>query len=78
MRRIGRSLAILIVAGGAIWVARTRRRASATDRTWTDLTKVDLREFVTHRLDPLVIRLGLAGGHGDPPVGSTVDLIRRA
>jgi deazaflavin-dependent oxidoreductase (nitroreductase family) len=82
MRRIARSLAILATAGGATWVVSARRRARATDRAWTDVLKVDLREFVTHRFNPLVIQLGLAGGRVSPwaileHVGRTSGAIHR-
>jgi deazaflavin-dependent oxidoreductase (nitroreductase family) len=82
MRRLTRWLAILATLGGATWLNRARRRARATDRALTDVMKVDVREFVTHRFDPLVIRLGLVGGRVSPwavleHVGRTSGTIRR-
>jgi len=66
MRRLTRLLVIVTTLGGAIWVTSARRRAMATNRPWTDVMKVDLRSFVTHRFDPFVMRLGLVGGRISP------------
>jgi deazaflavin-dependent oxidoreductase (nitroreductase family) len=51
--RIRRLLVLPSVAIGALLVARTNRREG-------------LRGFVTHRFNPLVMRLGLAGGRISP------------
>jgi deazaflavin-dependent oxidoreductase (nitroreductase family) len=49
MKRTFRLLGLSGIALGVTWYVATRRRD-------------ELRGFVTHRLDPLVLRLGLAGG----------------
>jgi len=53
MKRTLRLLGLSGVALGAMWFITTRRRGK-------------LRGFVTHRFDPLVMRLGLAGGRVSP------------
>lgn len=62
MRRIMRLLTIAGAVGGAIWLASARRRALASSRPLGDLLWADIRGFMTHRIDPLVMRLGMAGG----------------
>ena len=53
MKRTLRLLGLSGIALGVIWFTRTRRRGQ-------------LRGFVTHRFDPLVMRLGLVGGRISP------------
>lgn len=53
MRRMLGVLGIAGVAIGASWLIVTRRRDG-------------LRDFVSHRFDPVVMRFGLAGGRGSP------------
>jgi deazaflavin-dependent oxidoreductase (nitroreductase family) len=67
---------------GAAYLSRARRRADATGSTLTDVLAHDLRGFVTHRFDPLVVRLGLAGGRRSPwglleHVGRTTGSVHR-
>ena len=53
MKRMIRLLAITGIAIGAIWFERIRRRG-------------DLPGLITHRFNPIVMRLGLAGGRRSP------------
>lgn len=66
MRTVTRLLTILGAVGGAVWVSRARARARASDRPLSVELGRDLRGFVTHRFDPLVMQLGLAGGRMSP------------
>ncbi len=63
MRRTYRLLAVAGALGGAIWVGNARRRAAEEDQPLRAVLGRDFRGFVTHRFDPLVMQLGLAGGH---------------
>lgn len=63
MRRIFRLLGIAGAIGSAVWVGNARKRAAAEDRPLRDVLGADVRHFVTRRFDPLVMRMGLAGGH---------------
>ena len=62
MRRIVRSLIVATAVAGVVWIASARRRARDVGRTIREVIGHDLRAFVTHRFNPLVMRLGLAGG----------------
>jgi hypothetical protein len=62
MRRIMRLLTIAGAIGGAIWLSNARRRAQVSGRPLGDLLWADMRGFMTRRIDPLVMRLGMAGG----------------
>lgn len=82
MRRVTRLLTFLAIALGIRWVVGARRRADETGRPWREVMSRDLRAFVTHRIDPLVLRLGLAGGRRSPwaileHVGRTTGAIHR-
>jgi hypothetical protein len=63
MRRIFRLLALAGGIGGTVWIGNARRRAESAGRPLGDILRADVRHFVTRRFDPLVMRLGLAGGH---------------
>lgn len=62
MRRITRRLAIVAAISGAIWFDNARKRAEQGGEPIRKVLVRDFRGFVTHRFDPLVMRLGLAGG----------------
>lgn len=62
MRRIFRLLAIVGAVAGAFWLNGAQERAKATGRPLGEIVRGDVRRFVTRRFDPLVMRLGLAGG----------------
>ena len=66
MKRIIRLFGMWGVALGAVWLAGARRRARERGAPLRDVMSHDLRGFVTHRFNPLVIRLGLAGGRRSP------------
>ncbi len=66
MKRIVRLFEVSIVAIGVIWLVRARDRMRREGRSLADVAGRDLRGFVTHRFDPVVMRLGLAGGGGTP------------
>ena len=66
MRALIRSLAGLATIGVAVWAMEARERARAAGRPWAEVMAHDLRSFVTHRFDPVVMRLGLAGGRASP------------
>jgi hypothetical protein len=63
MRRTFRLLAAAGAIGTTMWVRDARRRAAEEDQPLRTVLGRDFRRFVTHRFDPLVMRLGLAGGH---------------
>jgi deazaflavin-dependent oxidoreductase (nitroreductase family) len=62
MRGIVRSLIIAAAVAGVVWIDSARRRAQDVGSTIRQVIGCDLRAFVTHRFNPLVMRLGLAGG----------------
>jgi len=62
MRRIIRLLAITTAVASAVWIRDARRRARERAESIGRVMLCDIRGFVTHRLDPLVMRLGFAGG----------------
>jgi deazaflavin-dependent oxidoreductase (nitroreductase family) len=66
MKRISRLLMMSGVAIGVVWAVGARGRMR--DRGWSlgEVLHHDLRGFVTHRFDPLVMRFGLAGGRVSP------------
>ncbi len=66
MKRIVRLLGLSGMAVGLIWYVRARDRMRLTGETPRVALEHDLRGFVTHRLDPLVTRFGLAGGRVSP------------
>lgn len=66
MGRMIRVLAGLAAAGVTGWALVARRRANATGLPLGDVMADDIRSFVTHRFDPIVMRLGLAGGRTSP------------
>jgi hypothetical protein len=66
MGRIVRFVALLAALVGVRWTLSVRDRAEASGRPAGDVMSQDLRNFVTHRFDPLVMRLGLVGGRVSP------------
>jgi len=66
MKRIVRLLGMSGVAIGAIWLIRARGRMRERGLSLGDVVDHDLRAFVTHRFNPIVMRLGLAGGRVSP------------
>jgi hypothetical protein len=62
MRRIIRLLAIVVAVASAVWLGDARKRAEERGEPVGRVLLCDLRGFVTHRLDPLVMRFGFAGG----------------
>lgn len=66
MLRIIRLFALSIATVAAIWYASARRRAELARRPLGDVLRHDLTSFVTRRFDPVVMRLGLAGGRVSP------------
>jgi hypothetical protein len=66
MPRIIRPFALLATLAGVAYVVRIRRLAVETGSPVSELIEADLRSFVTHRFDPVVMRLGLVGGRRSP------------
>ena len=66
MGRIVRLLAILGAIAGTAWVVSASRLARDRGESLREVLGVDFRGFVTHRFNPLVMRLGLAGGRRSP------------
>ena len=66
MRRIVRLLGMWAIAFGAIWVLDARARMRDHGLSFRAVVDHDLRGFVTHRFNPLVMGLGLAGGRRSP------------
>ena len=66
MRSLIRSLAGWVTVGVLVWAVEARDRARARRLPWAEVMARDVRSFVTHRFDPFVLRLGLAGGRVSP------------
>ena len=66
MRRTIRRLGLLGVIAGATWIDSASRRAREHGLPLREVMSSDFRGFVTHRFNPLVMRLGLAGGRRSP------------
>jgi hypothetical protein len=62
MARFTRLLALLGAAGGAAWIINARGRALRLAQPLEQVLGHDVREFLTHRVNPAVLFLGLAGG----------------
>lgn len=66
MKRMVRLLGMSGVAIGAIWLIGAHGRMREQGLSLGDVVDRDLRGFVTHRFNPIVMRLGLAGGRVSP------------
>ena len=62
MRRIRNLLAMVGIIGGAAWISDARLRAEMLHEPLGTVLQRDFRGFVTHRFNPVVLLLGLAGG----------------
>jgi hypothetical protein len=62
MGRVTRLLALLGAVGGAAWIVNARGRALQLAQPLDRVLGHDVREFLTHRVNPVVLFLGLAGG----------------
>jgi hypothetical protein len=62
MRRIRNLLAMAGIIGGAVWINDARLRAEMLKEPLGKVLERDFRGFVTHRFNPVVLLLGLAGG----------------
>ena len=66
MPRIIRPIALLSVVAAVAYAVRVRRLAKQRGAPDSDVLGDDLRAFMTHRFDPVVMRLGLVGGRRSP------------
>ena len=66
MKWIVRLLGLMGFAIGAFWFGGVQRRMREHGWSLGEVVKRDFRSFVTHRFNPLVMRLGLAGGRRSP------------
>ena len=66
MRRIVRLLEMSGIVIGVIWLANVRARMRDHGLSFGEVVGHDLRGFVTHQFDPLVMGFGLAGGRRSP------------
>ena len=66
MKRITRRLGLWAIVIGSIWLAGVRGRMRDEGLSFGDVVNRDLRGFVTHWFNPLVMGFGLAGGRKSP------------
>jgi deazaflavin-dependent oxidoreductase (nitroreductase family) len=66
MKRITRLLGLWAIVIGSIWLAGVRGRMRTEGLSFGDVVDHDLRGFVTHSFNPLVMGFGLAGGRRSP------------
>ncbi len=65
-RIVGTVLIGALATGAAGALFALRRRAEATGQRPGEIANRQIRRFVTHRFDPLVVQLGLVGGRVSP------------